>query len=80
MPADRLKESGAASRAHIYNTANIATSEYASRKYQLIANVLMGFYYGDCGTKHVHYYTFRDTAGRKEFNGCVGMSFRKAGT
>lgn len=81
LPADRLKESGAASRAHIYNTANIATSEYASRKYQLIANVLMGFYYGDCGTKHVHHYTFRDTtAGRKEFNGCVGMSFRKAGT
>lgn len=76
-PADRLKEADAASRAHIYNTANIAMSEYASRKYQLVANVLAGFWIGDCGTRHYHNYTFHDTSsGKKEFKACVGMYFK----
>lgn len=79
-PADRLKEADAASRAHIYNTANIAMAEFASRKFQLIANVLMGFWIGDCGTKHVQRHTFRDTTGgEKEFEKFIGINFRKPG-
>lgn len=76
-PASRLKEADATSRAHIYNTENIAMSEYASRKLQLAASVLMSFYIGDCGTKDYHIHTFHDTkSDRSAFKDMVGMYFR----
>lgn len=73
----RLKESGATSRSHLYNTDKIAEAEYASRKLQLAANVLMYFSYEDCGTHHVHHHTFQDVKlDEKAFKSMKGMRYR----
>lgn len=57
-----LKESRAPARSNVFNTDNIADSEYGSRKFQLICNILFGSRDGDCGTAHFHRQTFNDTA------------------
>lgn len=76
----RLKESGATSRSHLYNTDKIAEAEYASRKLQLAANVLMYFTYDDCGTTHAHRYTFKDTQlDERAYKAMVGMRYRLEG-
>ncbi|ANZ48613.1 RNA polymerase beta subunit [Erwinia phage vB_EamM_ChrisDB] len=76
----RLKESGATSRAHLYNTDKIAEAEYGSRKLQLAANVLTHFTLDDCGTTHWHNHTFRDNEGEKaKFSAMVGMRYRFVG-
>lgn len=73
----RLKEAGATSRSHLYNTDNIAAAEYTSRKFQLAANVLMTFTIGDCGTRHYHHHTFTDIKTQKElYNSMVGLRYR----
>lgn len=78
---NRLKEADAPSRSHLYNTDNIADAEYASRKFQLVANVLMNFQYGDCGTEHVHRHTFLEsTASKTMYNTMVGMYYKFEGT
>lgn len=75
--ASRIKEAGATSRSHLYNTDNIAEAEYGSRKLQLAANVLMTFYYGDCGTTHHHCHTFQNTDVSKDsFMAMEGMRYR----
>lgn len=77
---NRLKESNAPSRSHLYNTDNIADAEYASRKFQLIANVLMNFEYGDCGTTHYHRHTFTGSDSSKTmYNTMVGMYYKFEG-
>lgn len=76
----RLKEAGATSRSHLYNTDKIADAEYASRKLQLAANVLMYFEYDDCGTHHVHRHTFTESKlERKKYDAMVGMRYRFEG-
>lgn len=76
----RLKEAGATSRSHLYNTDKIAEAEYGSRKLQLAANVLMTFELDDCGTEHAHEHTFKDSKeGQAQFNAMVGMRYRFAG-
>ncbi|QOC54502.1 putative DNA-directed RNA polymerase beta subunit [Salmonella phage pSal-SNUABM-04] len=73
----RLKESGATSRSHLYNTDKIAEAEYGSRKLQLAANVLTHFTLDDCGTEHAHEHTFRDTKeSQTQYDAMVGMRFR----
>lgn len=77
---DRIKESCSTSRSHLYNTDNIADAEYTSRKFQLIANVLMSFTRGDCGTTHYHRHTFTDKTSQKQtFNSMVGMYYKHEG-
>lgn len=76
----RVKESCSTSRSHLYNTDNIADAEYTSRKFQLVANVLMNFTAGDCGTTHAHRKTFTDTRGSEAaWNAMVGMYFKLEG-
>lgn len=73
----RLKEAGATSRAHLYNTDKIAEAEYGSRKLQLAANVLTHFSLDDCGTHHVHHHTFREGKDQLQaYNSMVGMRWR----
>lgn len=77
----RLKEAGATSRSHLYNTDKIADAEYASRKLQLAANVLMFFDYEDCGTHHVHRHTFTNSPLEEaKFKAMKGMRYRFEGT
>ncbi|MGL5397254.1 MAG: hypothetical protein ACRDBQ_18555 [Shewanella sp.] len=76
----RLKEAGATSRSHLYNTDKIAEAEYGSRKLQLAANVLTHFSYDDCGTPHFHNYKFHDTKEDKAiFASMEGMKWRFKG-
>jgi len=75
--ASRLKEAGATSRSHLYNTDNIAEAEYGSRKLQLVANVLMNFSYDDCGTTEAHEFTFTELEHHKQaFKAMKGMRYR----
>lgn len=76
----RLKEAGATSRSHLYNTDKIAEAEYGSRKLQLAANVLTHFTLDDCGTNHAHSHTFRDNnEDRAKYKAMVGMRYRFEG-
>ncbi|ANZ50227.1 putative DNA-directed RNA polymerase beta subunit [Erwinia phage vB_EamM_Phobos] len=76
----RVKESCSTSRSHLYNTDNIADAEYTSRKFQLVANVLMNFTRGDCGSNHYHRHTFTDTmSSETTFNAMVGMFYQLEG-
>lgn len=76
----RLKEAGATSRSHLYNTDKIAEAEYGSRKLQLAANVLTHFTLDDCGTTHAHRHTFRESKEeRAKYDAMVGMRYRFEG-
>lgn len=79
--ASRLKEAGATSRSHLYNTDNIAEAEYGSRKLQLVANVLMNFTYDDCGTTEAHEFTFLEGIDHHKaaFKAMKGMRYRFEG-
>lgn len=78
---NRLKEAGATSRSHLYNTDKIAEAEYGSRKLQLAANVLTHFSYDDCGTPYFHNHKFHDTKEDKTiFKSMVGMNWRFKGS
>lgn len=75
--AGGAKESRSAARSNLFNTENVADAEYGSRKFQLVCNVVMNQYDGDCGTPYYHVQEMgTDRQAEDQLKNMSGFSFR----